>query len=207
MCSSCLCLPGVSLGWRCCLYRWLLPISSAVCEMYEVMVMLSCAGPASLAAAAVGTDVFMAPFVSKMYCLGPVLGFISIFVSLLLLVRLSYAKTWTNVGLYLMLGISRVFVAKGRRQSSPGPLACSLHGARRGTQSCGKQLRALAHGRRVNVDELVAHRECLSSCRAQSPSCVCEHRSLSGREGLGSWPYLMCCCNCHPEQRSGQGRR
>lgn len=35
--------------------------------MYEVMVMLSCED-----AVAVGTDaVFMAPFVSKTYCLGP----------------------------------------------------------------------------------------------------------------------------------------
>lgn len=40
--------------------------------MYEVMVMLSCEDSASLDAAAVGTDaVFMAPFVSKTYCLGP----------------------------------------------------------------------------------------------------------------------------------------
>lgn len=40
--------------------------------MYEVIVMLSCEDSASLDATAVGTDaVFMAPFVSKTYCLGP----------------------------------------------------------------------------------------------------------------------------------------
>lgn len=48
-------------------------------------------------------------------------------VSQLLFIGLSYAKTSINVGLYLMLRISRVSVAKGRRAQVLLPVLCMVH--------------------------------------------------------------------------------